>query len=119
MRNTITPFLSYNSIGHVIYEMSSGHVLSGVVPTEEEYERVEYDEVKELLHFIFNLVVPPPRVRGWRGKVITYFMGLTPPKMLKKVSIIIFHCMFDMILYSYLSSYYRSKNTSSLKELFR
>ena len=34
--------------------MSSGHVLSGVVPTEEEYERVEYDEVKELLHFIFN-----------------------------------------------------------------
>ncbi len=48
MRNTITPFLSYNSIGHVIYEMSSGHVLSGVVLTEEEYERVEYDEVKEL-----------------------------------------------------------------------
>ncbi len=58
MRNAITPFLSCNSsIGHVIYEMSSGHVLSGVVPTEEEYERVKYDEVKELLHFIFNLVV--------------------------------------------------------------
>ena len=38
--------------------MSSGHVLSGVVPAEEEYERVEYDEVKELLHFIFNMRIP-------------------------------------------------------------
>ncbi len=100
MRNTITPSLSYNSIGHVIYEISSGHVLSGVVPTEEEYERVEYDEVKELLHFIFNLVVSPPGERGWSGKVIKYFMGLTPKRMVKKVSIIIFHCMFDMILYT-------------------
>ncbi len=100
MRNTITPFLSYNSIGHVIYEISSGHVFSGVVPTEEEYERVEHDEVKELLHFIFNFVVPPPRERGWRGKAINYFKGLTPKRMLKKVSIIIFPCMFDMILYT-------------------
>ncbi len=99
MRNTITPFLSYNSIGHVIYEMSSGYVLSGVVPTEEEYERVEYDEVKELLHFIFNLVVPP-RERGLKGKAINYFKKLTPKRMVKKVSIIIFHCMFDMILYT-------------------
>ncbi len=70
MRNTITPFLS---IGHVIYEMSSGHVLSGVFPTEEEYERVEYEEVKELLHFIFNLI----------GK------KLSPQKMIMKVAIII------------------------------
>ncbi len=97
MRNTITPFLSYNSIGHVIYEMSSGHVLSGVVPTEEEYERVEYDEVKKLLQFIFNLVVPQ---RGWRGKVINYFKGPAPKRMVKKVSIIIFPCMLDLILYT-------------------
>ncbi len=82
MRNTITPFLSYNSIGHVIYEMSSGHVLSGVVPTEEEYERVEYDEVKKLLQFIFNLVVPP------RWKKI-FGKKLSPQKMIKKVAIII------------------------------
>ncbi len=60
MRNTITPFLS---TGHVIYEMSSGRALSGVVPTEEEYERVEYDEVKELLQFIFNFVEPPATIR--------------------------------------------------------
>ncbi len=68
--------------------MSSGHVLSGVVPTEEEYERVEYEEVKELLHFIFNLVVPPPRERGWRswrGNIIKYFTELTPKKMMKEV----------------------------------
>ncbi len=51
-------------VGHVIYEMSSGHVLGGVVPTEEEYERVEHDEVKELLQLIFKLVVSPPRERG-------------------------------------------------------
>ncbi len=67
MRNTITPFLSYNSIGHVIYEMSSGYILRGVVPTEEEYERVEYDEVKELLQFIFyNLVVSQHRLSSKR-----------------------------------------------------
>ncbi len=89
MRNTITPFLSYNSIGHVIYEMSSGHVLTGVVPTEEEYERVEYDEVKILLRFIF---------KPSRG--INIFKKLTPKRMVKKVSIIIFHCMFDMISYT-------------------
>ncbi len=78
MRNIIIPFLSYKSIGHVIYEMSSEYVLSGVVPTEEEYERVEYDEVKELLHFIFNLVGPLPR---WKiiGK------KLPSKKMIKKV----------------------------------
>ncbi len=67
--------------------MSSGHVLSGVVPTEEEYERVEYDEVKELLHFIFNNPeVPPPRESGWRGKVRHFLKKkITPKKMMKKV----------------------------------
>ncbi len=105
MRNIITPFLSYNSIGHVIYEMSSGHVLSGVVPTEEEYERVEYEEVKELLHFIFKIT--PSRECGLKGKAINYLTPkrltpkrLTPKGMMKKVSIIIFPCMFDMILYT-------------------
>ncbi len=79
MRNTITPYLSYNSIGHVIYEMSSGHVLSGVVPTEEECERVKYDEVKELLHFIFDMRTPiGSGLRLWK----------TSPhkKMMKKVA---------------------------------
>ncbi len=84
-------------VGHVIYEMSSGHVLSGVVPTEEEYERVESDEVKELLQFIFNLVVSLSRESGWREMISR---KLTPKIMVKKVSIIIFHCMFDMILYT-------------------
>ncbi len=67
--------------------MSSGHVLSGVVPTEEEYERVEYDEVKELLQFIFNFVTPVP---SWNffGKV----RELTSMKMIKKV--IITYCSY-------------------------
>ncbi len=85
MRNTITPFLLYNSIGHVIYEMSSGHVLSGVVPTEEEYERVEYDEVKELLQFIFNNLVVPPPSEMWLEIQKYNWRKLTSKKMIKKV----------------------------------
>ncbi len=84
MRNTIIPFLSYNSIGHVIYEMSSGHVLSGVVPTEKEYERVEYDEVKELLQFVFNLIEPLPRERGLE-KLKENWKKLTSKRMMRKV----------------------------------
>ncbi len=74
--------------------MSSGHVLSGVVPTEEEYERVEYDEVKELLQFIFTMVIPPvsdaPKTSGWKfwkkREEICNDIELTSKKMIKKVN---------------------------------
>ncbi len=91
--------------------MSSGHVLSGMVPTEEEYERVEYDEVKELLQLIFKLVEPPPRERGLE-------------KLKKKLT---FKRMMKKVYYSIRSTFsphdpvllYRYGNTTSLKEWIR
>ncbi len=41
MKNTITPSLSYNSIGHVIYEMSSGHVLSPLKKNMREWNKMK------------------------------------------------------------------------------
>ena len=79
MSYVIIQYIPLIHIGHVIYEMSSGHVLSGVVPTEEEYERVRYDEIKKLLQFIFGGEVRKNRL--FRLQDNSYLM--------EKVSIII------------------------------
>ena len=47
-------FINLCILGHVVYEMCTGHALSNVIPTEQEYERVEDEECLEILRYIFK-----------------------------------------------------------------
>ena len=43
------------SAGHVIYEMSAGRDLTGIIPSEEDYGHVGDENCKEILKYIFTL----------------------------------------------------------------
>ena len=42
------------SSGHVVYEMSTGHKLQGMTPSDEEYRQVRYKDVRTFLTFVFE-----------------------------------------------------------------
>ena len=53
MQGQHSNYCTYVLPGHVIYEMSSGKELEGVVPTQQEYAIVEDEQCRDILYHIF------------------------------------------------------------------
>ena len=40
--------------GHVVYEMASGKELTSLSPTQQDYENIPFNDVREFLRFVFE-----------------------------------------------------------------